>query len=308
MTTPVEDACRHCELEVPDNFEICPHCYFVTPPTVNVRRASRSAERAALQARYDKAFAATADRAEAIRAFEAEVAQAKAVMVLSLNKLMPLARGNLTIYPAYADLANLRFSRCHNDVERPNWDVRRVQAEAELLGGMEFIGRLHYAALSTNGSGLTSYSEGDAPVTATLREKMIASRASVFEMNSGLYLERGRSKFPAGWRATWEERGKLGIAKLAKRITKDTQSAKFARILLSRGATSLNDKFIEVHIFGTMTVSTFEKIVVTATPPSPTSGRRARPNRGKTIPKVLRDDCNKAGTYFEQHHIPFEIE
>ncbi len=306
MSTPVEDACPECGRETADNFEHCPHCYEPLPP-VNVRRASRAAERAALQARYDAAVKATTDRAGVVQAFEAAVAQSKAVMVLSLTKLAPLIGSKLTIYPAYRDLADLRFIRDPGENDA-NWDVRRVQAEAELLGSDRFIGKVHYAALSTDGSGLTSYSEGDTPVTVTLKEKMIASRASVFETNSGRHMERGHSKFPAGWRATWDERGKLGVAKLAEWLSKGSQSADFSKILLTRGLTSLDDEFIEVQVFGTMTVETFDRVVVTVTHSAPQAGLRSRPHRGKTVPKVLRDECDKAAIFFFDHNIPFETQ
>lgn len=305
MSTPVENACPHCEFEVPDNHEICPHCYLLTTPPMNVRRAKDSRERAELQARYDRAIAVTSDRADVVKRFEADVSQSKAVMVLSLTKLMPLVTEHVAIYAAYRDLADLRFSRDSDGLE-PAWGENRYIAEIRLLGESAPKDKLHYAALSIDGSGLTSYSEGDVPVTVALREKMIAHRVTVFEMNSGLHVEQGNSKFPPGWRATWDDRGKLGVAKLATRLSKDTQSPEFARILLTRGKSSLEDEFIEVHVFGTMTVHTFEKVFLTLTPPNPKAGLRQRRYRHTTAVSVLKDYCDKADAFFQEHKVPFE--
>ena len=117
-----------------------------------------------------------------------------------------------------------------------------------------------------DGSGLSNW--GDCSIV--LREKMIAHRTSVFEENSALFVERQNisisrtAKVPKGYRAAWNERGKLAVAKLFARIDSATTVDKYSRILLESGVTSEKDQFIEVHIFGPMTVLSMEHVVVIA--------------------------------------------
>jgi hypothetical protein len=299
MSIPDENVCPHCDFEVPDNHEICPHCYIQVQPPVNVRRARHKLEQDALKARYADAVGRTADRASVVQAFESAVSGSRAVMVTTLTKLLPQATQHIALYPAFHDLADLRFTNAP-DLNEPAWGENRMIAETRLLGESAPRDKLHYAALSLNDAGLNSYAQDDLPVTVWLSERMVSHRTTVFETNSGLHVERGHSKFPLGWRATWEDRGKLGVAKLADRLTQNTQSAEFHEILLRPGPTSLDDDFIEVHVFGTMTIRTFENVIVTTTPPTTASGLRNRPNRNTTSPDVLRDYCDK-------HDVPFKI-
>src|SRR6185295_8909257 len=95
---------------------------------------------------------------------------------------------------------------------------------------------------------------------------MIAHRATVFEENSATFLKRHAYEPPIGHRAAWGERGKLCVAKLAARIGPGTPEAQFPGILVRTGATSAEDDFVEVHIWGPMSLRTVERIVVTRTP------------------------------------------
>src|SRR2546425_1060323 len=140
-------------------------------------------------------------------------------------------------------------------------------------------------ALSLDGHGLPNYGE----CSIVLREEMIADRTSVFEENSALFVERHNIKIsrkpnlPKGYRATWAERAKLGVAKLYGRIDSTTTPDKYSRILLRAGATSESDDFIEVHIFGPMTVLTMEQVIVIA----PQASRRA------TITRAIKSKLAK---------------
>jgi hypothetical protein len=118
---------------------------------------------------------------------------------------------------------------------------------------------------------------------------MIADRASVFEENSALFIERHdikisrKANLPKGHRATWVERAKLAVAKLHGRIDSATTPDKYSQILLKRGATSGDDDFIEVHIFGPMTVLTMERVIVIV----PKASKRA------TITKAIKSNLAK---------------
>jgi hypothetical protein len=99
---------------------------------------------------------------------------------------------------------------------------------------------------------------------------MIAHRASVFDENSALFVEHQGVKIsrkpylPKGYRAAWTHRAKLCIAKLSRRIDSATNPDQYSTILLSEGATSEDDEFIEVNIWGPITVLTMERVIVTA--------------------------------------------
>jgi hypothetical protein len=122
---------------------------------------------------------------------------------------------------------------------------------------------IRFAALSLNGMGLSNY--GDCFVV--LRTEMIAHRASVFEENSVLFMKHHDIKvskaheLPPGYRATWGERAKLCVAKLADRIDAATPRGAYSRILLRPGSASEGDDFVEVHVWGPMTIRTVERVI-----------------------------------------------
>ncbi len=292
MTTDL--VCNRCKFDIPLDRTHCPHCGDgrLCP---NVRLADAIEEKTALENRYRVALHLTSNRASVVQQFEAAVATSRAVMGASLNKLIPLATGFYEVYATYYDLVDLRFLRPPTAGE-PDWAKRRPQAEIELLGSAKHIDKLHYAALSLNGKSLPSYGE----CTVLLKDHMIAHRASAFEGNSALFIDRKFLDFPLGWRATWTERAKLCVAKLASRLTVSTQSHDFPEILLKPGANGLDDDFIEVHVFGEMTIRTFEKVIVPKSGNKAGPGKRGRTKRGGTNPKVIRDYC-------QQHNVACEI-
>ncbi|MCA1642908.1 MAG: hypothetical protein LC785_13385, partial [Acidobacteria bacterium] len=100
-----------------------------------------------------------------------------------------------------------------------------------------------------------------------LRTEMIAHRASVFEENSVLFFSKyfkpdinEAIRLPRGYRATWEERATLCVAKLADRIDDATKPGAYSGILLRRGANPEDDDFVEVHVWGSMTIRTLERV------------------------------------------------
>ena len=120
---------------------------------------------------------------------------------------------------------------------------------------------------------------------------MIAHRASVFDENSVLFMERHGVKasrkpgIPKGFRATWNERDKLCIAKLAERIDSSTTPNQYSGLLLKQGVSPENDEFVEVHIFGPITVLTMAEVTVTVP--------QARPRA--TIVRAIKSKLAKHG-------------
>jgi hypothetical protein len=128
-----------------------------------------------------------------------------------------------------------------------------------------------------------------APIT--LRDNCIAHRTSVLEDNSVLFMERHgvtvkrNPDVPRGFRATWAERAKLCVAKLARSIDSTTNPDEYSGLLLKLGASSEADEFVEVHIFGPMTVLTIASVKVTL----PKKSQRA------TVVRALRSKLAKHG-------------
>ncbi|HXI23405.1 MAG TPA: hypothetical protein VNG71_05980 [Pyrinomonadaceae bacterium] len=204
---------------------------------------------------------AVARKADAVLLdFEKALSMSKAVISRSESEIQRLAQSARQLYSTYYKLRDA-------EVRLPDgneWDILRELAETVLFP--DYKQQIRFGALSLDRGGLQNYGE----CAIVLRDGMISHRASVFEENSALFVERHgvkiskKPKLPKGYRATWAERAKLGVAKLYSQIDSTTIPDKYSRILLSGGATSEDDDFIEVHIFGPITVLTMEQVIVMA--------------------------------------------
>jgi hypothetical protein len=122
---------------------------------------------------------------------------------------------------------------------------------------------IRFASLTLNGQGLPHY--GDCSLL--LREDMIAHRASAFEENSVMFMKRhninAKADFevPCGHRASWSERAKLAAIKARRH--KALSPAAFADELQRAGANEKKDVFIEVHIWGSLTIRSIRKVMIT---------------------------------------------
>jgi len=81
------------------------------------------------------------------------------------------------------------------------------------------------------------------------------------------------------------------VAKKASELQPNTDPAEFPTLLLQQGATSEDDDFIEVHIWGPMTRRTFERVVLE---PSPNATRAE-----KVRLKALKATLDEAGVAVE---------
>jgi hypothetical protein len=147
-------------------------------------------------------------------------------------------------------------------------------------------------ALTFDGVGLDNYGE----CSMILKEAMIAHRASVFEENSVQFMDRHQIRvadanaIPRGYSAPWEDRNQLCTAKSAAGITRETRPEDHPGLLLAQGKTSEDEIYVEVHIFGPMTVRTFEKVVIR-------SGGKA--GARESILDALRERLQKADVPLE---------
>lgn len=253
---PATRQCEFCKNSLPRSASLCPHC---GRPGLypNVEDAEDDAERAALDRRYKTGLTESADRkADSIlKDFEAAAAESKAVLSRSVGEVLKLANSDRDLFGTYYQLkkAGLRLPAGED------WDYRRTVADAALFLGFEE--HITFAALSLDGVGLSNYGE----CSIVLRSEMIEHRASVFEENSVVFVERRRvaqkkGKAPRGYRAPWSDRGKLCAAKLYTAIHSDTTRDRYARLLMREAANPEEDQFVEVHIFGPWTVRSIEQV------------------------------------------------
>jgi hypothetical protein len=252
--------CPECKNDIQQPAERCPHCgkpgYFW-----NVLAAEETAERAALERRYQAAKRDAASRkAHAqLQDFENTIAGSKAVISRSESEVLRLASSTRQLYSNYYQLIEAGVRLPDGD----EWDVLRELADTLLFPG--YKKDMRFAALSLDGVGLSNYGS----CSIVFRDDMISHRSSVFEENSALFMERRGIKIsrnpnlPKGCRATWDERATLCVAKLSRKIDSTTSSDEYSGLLLKQGATSEDDEFVEVHIWGPMTALTIERVIVT---------------------------------------------
>lgn len=258
---PLSVTCSSCGNEIPQPSPCCPHC---GRPGLfwNVVAAEEPDEEAALDRRYRVAKREAIKRGaeSALQGFENALAGSKAVIARSQSEVLRLATSTRQLYGTYYQLieAGLRLP------DGDEWDVLRELADTALFP--HYKQEMRFGALSFDGVGLPNYG----PCSIVLRDKMISHRTSVFEENSALFMERRKikisraPKLPKGHRATWGERARLCVAKLHGKIDSTTGVDKYSGILLTAGATSEDYDFVEVHIFGPMTVLTIERVIVMA--------------------------------------------
>jgi len=249
--------CDHCGNAVPPSEVRCPHC---AQPGLfpNVRAAASDAEKNALGSRYAY-FLGEAERRgcrNAVLAFENAASRSQAVICRPPSEVLRLASSDRELYGTYykALSAGVRLP------EGNEWDQLRTQTDAALFPG--YAADIRFGALTLDGSGPWNYGN----CALVMRDDMIAHRATVFEENSAVFMKRQRipmgegASAALGFRATWEDRGKLAATKNANSIDANTTPAKYPGLLLTSDTTTADDRFVEVHIWGSITRLTLEKV------------------------------------------------
>lgn len=224
----------------------------------NVRYADDPAEVSALDDRVQAAFA-EADRngsKDALAAFELAMQRSWAVTVMKPVDLRMILEGN-RLWTSYYKHARAAGSRV---AEKNKWDMNRGSNDGKV--NPEYYQEINYAALSLTDFGSGWY--GGCHVK--LVSERIASRTSVFWKNPFNFLDEMVVKpdelVPPGYRASWERRDRLAVAKLHDQIRADTAEDAFAGILLNPDPTRGDADFIEVHIYGAVAPSAFAKVTV----------------------------------------------
>lgn len=251
--------CPECGHKVLLSLERCPTCgrpgFFS-----NVIAAETPAEHLALTERYEiaKQKMIASGSENTLQSFQDAIAGSTAVMARSLIELHRLVSSDQEVYSTYYKLidSGIRLP------EGRKWDVLRSLTDTALFPN--YKEQIRFAALSLTDTGLLSF--GDCFIT--LRTEMIAHRATVFEENSILFMKHhninlwSAANLPRGFRATWKDRALLCVAKLHGRLL-EARDDEYARILLEQGSTSEEDQFVEVHIWGPMTIRTVSNVTLT---------------------------------------------
>jgi len=234
----------------PSYADRCPHCG-TDVGFPNVRAARRSAERDALEKRYQAALdaARAAGREAVVRDFEAQVARSQAVMCRQPEALHALPTKMILTYQQEVN-AGAR------PPDTDEWAWLRPAGEQRWFPG--YTEQIRYAVLSLDGRGAAWWG----PIELVFREPLIANRTSVGEENTvrmalGL---RPEDPIPPGRRAAWDERAKLCVAKLAHKLKRETTPRDYAQILLAAGDSKSDPDFVEVHIYGQWTVESLARV------------------------------------------------
>lgn len=209
-----------------------------------------------MDSRYATALASAmkSGSAVAIEKFDAAVQKSAAVITISVDILKTLATDANALFTNYHLAVRAQVRR---SAKLP-FDQQRCAVDGKMWGSAG--DQIRYAALSLDGSGLTSYGS----CFVTLKESHIAHRASVLESNTFDFLETiaPGQPLPVGYRADWGDRHKVAVAKCAAELKPDSQEADFPHILLKSTDNRAEDDFIEVHFYGTFDIGSVSSIKI----------------------------------------------
>mgnify|MGYP001767428918 CR=1 FL=1 len=275
------DVCDHCGHSVALNEAVCPVCG-KSAGFPNVKEAEQVAETVALDQRYDQAVRdAQARSAGGIAgAFESVLINSYAVFNADPEFVDSFLTNSKTLYASYGLQVRSQVRR----VAALQDDKARHSVEGAFFGS--YAEEIRYAALSLGGPGVISYGA----LAVRLQENAIAHRATLLEQNTYHFCKqhdlRLLQPIPCGFRATWANRAKLAVTKLANRLTATTLAQQFPALLLHSVGDRATDEFIEVHIYGRLNESSV--VEVSGSTPS----KRSR--NGSLISKI-KDMLNKTG-------------
>lgn len=273
--------CEQCSSEVLETEEKCATCgRFAGAP--NVRSAQRQEEADALERRYLAAINRShiTGTDASLMMFDVDMELTCAVVNVELDFLFQFINDDRMTFSNY-DLSVKGQTR---KPAKARHDRHRRAIGAMLFG--HYAEQIRYAAMSLDGGGLESFG----PYAIRLRDVSVADRASLLEDNSYNFIPKHNlhpgEQIPPGYVATWRERHKLAVAKLAERISAGTTEQEHSRILLSSTGDRATDECIEVHIYGGFDNKAIESV------------RGSSPTRGKyelaTI-SIVKDYLSRSG-------------
>ncbi|GJE13388.1 hypothetical protein [Methylobacterium longum] len=277
--------CGNCGAEVPLSGTACQVCQEpVGFP--NVRTANLTEEKEALARRATTArdSAAVRQTIAELQDFETRVAQSKAVMNRSLGALSSWINGDSPLFQSFHKQVKL-LGRIP---DTSHWDQQRASAESTI--NPFSYEEINFSALTIDDNGMEHYG----PYSVVLREPTIENRASVFEENPFIFNMRHNvvsgTKPPLGYRATWDQRQTLAVAKLHSEINQGMADKQFAAVLMKQAASGADNDFIEVHIYGPIHRKCIEKV----------SGPDPKPRVERSIWRQAAKALRKDGAVVEE--------
>jgi hypothetical protein len=247
--------CPRCTVVIPEVSEKCLTCgYYAGPP--NVRAAQLPEELAALEERYQNCLLTARSNGSiaTLERFSKAVEASTAVINVDAEFLFSFVNNRNALYANYEHGVS---GHLRKPAEFPH-DVTRRTVGSILFGGN--AGEIIYAALSLTNFGPQSYG----PYALTLKEVAISERATVLENNSFDFVRKhelvpGDSR-PPGFVATWRDRSKLAVAKLASYISAETTNDEFESLIMSSTGNRGTDELLEVHVFGTFDINAIASV------------------------------------------------
>ena len=221
----------------------------------NVRAAREPAEIDALNLRYKRRLhQAEKDGYEvAFAQFEQKTSSSTAVMCMPPSRLLALATSRDSILSTFT----LQVQGEARVAQDNRFDKIRTSVEEAFFPN--YSREIRFAALSLSAAGQIAYGS----CSVTLKESAISERASVFECPLFEFTKQHNIRvgddIPPGFRALWDERGKLAVVKVAPALA--DAKVDYAEVLLPDSGSTLGD-CIEVHIFGPLNTYSFERILM----------------------------------------------
>ena len=256
------DKCPNCSSRLPDSDRYCSTCrHDIGAP--NVRSAGSQSERSALKSRFAEAkIRARSRKLEKSfnNCFDAVGKVSGVVVAMPASVARGLAEDPRKVYVNYETLVGAGIRRA---AESQN-DRHRCAVTGFLFGS--YAPKIVYGVLSLNDQGLPTYGR----VFCRLRNVAIQDRTSFLEENSFTFAKkhdlRLDSIIPEGYRAVWENRYQLVLAKICDSLTTAQGVLSWQRLLVrSDGKTQANDDFIEAHIYDSFDIASVEQMVVANT-------------------------------------------
>ncbi len=298
-TMAVERQCSKCNNSVPPSEALCPHC-MNSVGFPNVDTAKHPDKKSRLKQEYDSAMHNCRSRNcdAKLVSFEKDVCDnSKAVMAKQLGEVNRLAVNERQMIATYFQQIRGKSRLSDGD----EWDYWRRFAGTALFCGYEED--IQFAFLSLDEHGSHYYGN----MHMVLKTALIHERSSVFFENSALHVKKADypvsqlPQLPGGIRAEWSDRGKLAAAKHYKDICPSTQPTYHPQLLFQPGAKGWDDDFIEVHIYGTITIQGVEKVVYLKPRTRPLSKRQQKKQKAdRAEVEALKERLSPYGIAFEE--------
>lgn len=248
-----DDICKKCDNNVPFHAKDCPYCCeFHGFP--NVRAANQTTEIEALEQRYQNALNLGSQQVMD-KFFNSVDTESHVVMCRAFCDTISLLNTDAVFQPFHKMVAiGARIAKDNK------WDKIRGAVGSSLFP--EYHTEINYGLLSLDSLG-DSYYGG---YSLTIDCLAIKDRTTFFESDSVQFYEshhlEATEPAPQGYRATWQNRAKLAISKLAHNLDSSKQDEDFPNIIFKR-TTSNQDTgdYIEAHIYGGVKGTSIVKVL-----------------------------------------------